>query len=257
MTAVVMSLNRVARFVAVEFAIWGVVYGSYLALRSAAIARPGEALKHAHAVVGLEQTLGLFQEARIQHASDAVAGLLSAYYLVGFGPLLALTVVWLLLRRPQHYRDLRTVLLISIAIASVVYVAYPVAPPRLADLGIADTVGLSAHDTGSFMGVRFDPYAAMPSMHVGWSLLLGVYGVLAAPPPIVRTFFSIHPALMVLAVTATGNHYVLDSIAGAAVAGLAFALVRLASRLSVRRQLTNLPGRAHRRPLISERSTFR
>ena len=223
MTAVVTS-PRTARFVAVEFAVWAVVYGSYLMLRSAAIARPDEALKHAHAVVGLEQTLGLFQGARIQHASDTVAGLLSAY------------------------------LLISIAIASVVYVAYPVAPPRLADLGIAGTVGLSAHDTGSFMGIRFDPYAAMPSMHVGWSLLLGRYGVLAAPPRIVRTFFFIHPAVMVLAVTATGNHYVLDSIAGAAVAGIAFALVRLASRLSVRRQLTNL---SDRQSLISDGSTVR
>ena len=81
MTAVVTS-PRTARFVAVEFAIWAVVYGSYLVLRSAAIARPDEALKHAHAVVGLEQTLGLFQEAQIQHASDAVAGLLSAYLLI-------------------------------------------------------------------------------------------------------------------------------------------------------------------------------
>lgn len=255
MTAVLASRNRVARFVAVEFAIWGLVYGSYLALRGASIARPGVAFEHAHAVVGLEQTLGLFQEARIQDASDAVAGLVSAYYLVGFGPLLALTAAWLLMRRPQHYRELRTVLLISIAIAGVIYVAYPVAPPRLADLGIADTVGLSSHDTGSFVGVRFNPYAAMPSMHVGWSLLLGVCGVRAAPPRIVRTFFSIHPAVMVLTVTATGNHYLLDSIAGAAVAGLAFALVRLIPQMSVRRQSTNLSGRADRRPLVSDGST--
>ena len=256
MAAVLTSPSRVARFVAIELAIWGVVYGSYLALRGAAIARPGEAFEHADAVVGLEQTIGLFHEARIQHAFDAVAELLSAYYLVGFGPLLALTAAWLLLRRPQHYRELRTVLLISIAIASVIYVAYPVAPPRLAELGIADTVGLSDHDTGSFMGIRFNPYAAMPSMHVGWSLLLGLYGVLAGPPRIVRTFFFLHPAVMVLAVTATGNHYLLDSIAGAAVAGLAFVLVRLASRLSVRRQLSNLSGRADRRPLASDGSTF-
>ena len=41
-------------------------------------------------------------------------------------------------------------------------------------LGIADTVGLAGHDSGSFAGVRFDPYAAMPSLHVGWSLLVGV-----------------------------------------------------------------------------------
>ena len=52
------------------------------------------------------------------------------------------------------------------------------APPRLVEgLGIADTVGLSGgHDEGSFMGVSFNPYAAMPSMHVGWSLLVGIAG---------------------------------------------------------------------------------
>ena len=63
-------------------------------------------------------------------------------------------------------------LFISLGIALVVYLAFPTAPPRLVPgLGIADTVGLSGHDTGSFAGVRFNPYAAMPSLHVGWSIL--------------------------------------------------------------------------------------
>lgn len=237
------DLQRVARFAAVELAIWGFVYGTYLTLRGAMIGQPAEAYEHADVIVGVERTLGLFHEARIQDVFDGLAGFFSAYYLVGFGPLIGLTAVWLFLRRPQHYRELRTVLLISIAIASVVFALFPVAPPRLvAGLEIADTVGLSDHDTGSFAGIRFNPYAAMPSMHVGWSVLLGWYGLRAARLRVVRTFFLLHPAVMILAVTATGNHYLLDSMAGAAVAGLAFALVRLVARLSVHRQLATISG---------------
>ena len=92
-------------------------------------------------------------------------------------------------------------------------------------LGIADTVGLSSHDTGSFGGVRFNPYAAMPSMHVGWSLLVGIVGFRTARRPVVRAFFALHPLLMAVTVTATGNHYFLDSLVGAAVALTAVAIV--------------------------------
>ena len=85
------------------------------------------------------------------------------------------------------YRELRTWLLLSIAIASLSYLLLPTAPPRLVEgLGIADTVGLAGHDTGSFAGIKFNPYAAMPSMHVGWSLLIGLIGFRVARRPAVQ-----------------------------------------------------------------------
>jgi membrane-associated phospholipid phosphatase len=104
----------------------------------------------------------------------------------------------------------------------------PTAPPRLMHgLGIADTVGLSGHDTGSFAGIKFNPYAAMPSMHVGWSLLVGLIGFRVARRRIVRVLFLVHPVVMAMTVTATGNHYFLDSIVGVLVALSAAAIVQL------------------------------
>jgi len=93
-------------------------------------------------------------------------------------------------------------------------------------LGIADTVGLD-RDGSSFAGVPYNPYAAMPSMHVGWSLLVGLFAIQAANSLLVRLFFAAHPAVMAVAVTATGNHYFLDSVAGAAIALAALRLWRL------------------------------
>jgi PAP2 superfamily len=225
-----------ARFAVVELAIWGAVYGAYLALRGLTIGSPAEALAHADKVVGAERALDLFHEASLQRALGPLVEIFSTYYLLGFGPVLGLVIVWLALRRPELYRELRTVLLVSLAIASIGYVLFPTAPPRLVPgLGIADTVGLSGHDHGSFAGIRFDPYAAMPSMHVGWALIVGVYGRRAARTLTVRRLFVLHPAVMAVAVSATGNHYFLDSAAGIAVAGLALTLVRLRPRLRLER----------------------
>jgi hypothetical protein len=239
------SSSHFARFAVVELAIWSAVYGGYLVLRGFTIGSAAEALAHADKVVGAERALDLFHEAELQSALGPLAEIFSTYYMLGFGPFLGLVIVWLALRRPELYRELRTVLLVSLAIASIGYVLFPTAPPRLVPgLGIADTVGLSGHDTGSFAGVRFNPYAAMPSMHVGWSLIVGLYGRRAAHTLTVRRLFLLHPTVMAVAVSATGNHYFLDSAAGVAVAGLALALVTTQPR----RRLERLTGRLFQLP---------
>ena len=128
----------------------------------------------------------------------------------------------------RRMRELRSLLLLSISLAVVVHVALPVAPPRLVPgLGIADTVGLD-QSHGSFAGIPFNPYAAMPSMHVGWSLLVGLVALKASRSLPVRGFFAVHPVLMAVAVPATGNHYFLDSVAGVVVALSAIGIRRLA-----------------------------
>jgi PAP2 superfamily len=229
------------RFGAIELFIWSAVYGLYLAVRGVSIASPDEAFANARGVVDLERALGLFHEASLQSAFRGLDGALSVYYLLGFAPLIVGVLVWLGLSHRPHYRELRTLLLVSIGLAVVVHVTLPVAPPRLLPgLGIADTVGLDQnHD--SLFGVPFNPYAAMPSMHVGWSLLVGLVALNASRSLVLRGFFALHPAVMALAVTATGNHYFLDSLAGAAVALLALGLLRLvpATRSSVCRAVSS------------------
>jgi hypothetical protein len=215
------------RLVAVELGLWISLYGLYLAVREFSIASADEAMANARDLIDAEHALGLLQETRLQDALAPLDDVLAAYYLLGFAPLIVGVLGWLLMRHPTVYRELRTVLLVSIGLASIGYVALPVAPPRLVpELGIADTVGLSAHhDHGSFAGIDFNPYAAMPSMHVGWSILVGLFGFRAAASLLGRWFFVAHPAVMALAVTVTGNHYILDSVAGATVALVAVALL--------------------------------
>jgi len=225
MTAITRTLPRfpkppqLSRFVLFELGLWASLYPIYLAIRGRTISDSHVAVEHAIDVTNLERTLALFHEASLQRLLGFADTFFSAYYMLGFGPLIATVLVWLGLKQRDRYRELRTLLLGSLGLAVIGYVAYPTAPPRLVpSLGIADTVGLSAHDTGSFAGIKFNPYAAMPSMHVGWSLLVGIVGFRAARSRALRTFFVLHPLLMAVTVTATGNHYFLDSIAGAGAA---------------------------------------
>ena len=205
---------------------WATLYVAYLAVRGATIGDQGKALANGRHIAAAERALGLFHEVQIQHALSALHGLFSAYYMAGFAPIVAATLVWLAIQLPQHYRELRTALLISLSIATVVFILFPAAPPRLIpNLGIIDTVGLGGHDTGSFAGIRFNPYAAMPSMHVGWSLLVGLAGFRAARRRSLRVFFAVHPLVMVITVTATGNHFALDAIGGAAIAAAVAGLI--------------------------------
>jgi hypothetical protein len=220
--------GSVRRFALLELLLWASLYPAYLAIRGSTIGDPEQAVAHASRLVELERGLGLFHESTVQRLAGSTIDILSVYYMVGFAPLIAAVLVWLGLRHRDHYRALRTLLFVSLAIAVVFYVFYPTAPPRLLpSLGIADTVGLAGHDTGSFAGIRFNPYAAMPSMHVGWSVLVGLVGFRAVSSRSLRGLFLLHPVVMVVTVTGTGNHYFVDSIAGAAAAFAAVAAVAI------------------------------
>jgi predicted neutral ceramidase superfamily lipid hydrolase len=225
-------MQTLRRFTLVELALWASLYPAYLAVRGATIGDGETAAANAADLVGVERTLSVFHEATLQRALSFASELFSAYYMIGFGPLIAAVLIWLGLRDRDRYRELRMLLFASLALAVLFYVAYPTAPPRLVpEFGITDTVGLSGHDTGSFAGIRFNPYAAMPSMHVGWSLLVGIVGFRATRQRTLRAFFALHPLLMAVTVTATGNHYFVDSAAGAAVALLTVWSLELARRM--------------------------
>lgn len=224
-----------ARFALTELALWASIYPVYLVIRGSSIGSAREAIDHVRQVIDLERALDLFHEGGFQHALGSAARFFSAYYLVGFAPLLLATLVLLGIRHRERYKQLRTVLLVSLGMALVVYVAFPTAPPRLVPrLDIVDTVGLSgSHDGGSFAGIRFDPYAAMPSIHVGWALLVAIVGCRVTRRRWLRCLLLLHPLTMAITVTATGNHFFLDSIAGTVVA-----LAGLGSVMAVRRSRT-------------------
>jgi hypothetical protein len=241
-------LAGTGRFALLELMLWASLYPAYLAIRGFTIGDPDQAASNALQLINLERALDLFHESALQHLAGSMVEFLSVYYMVGFAPLIASTLVWLGFRHRTHYRTLRTLLFVSLGIAVVFYVLYPTAPPRLVpSLGIVDTVGLAGHDTGSFAGIRFNPYAAMPSMHVGWSVLVAIVGFRATSSRVLRAFFVLHPFVMAVTVSATGNHYFVDSFAGATAALVAVAVLAVCRRLAIRagrRGLTVAPAAA-------------
>lgn len=225
------SAPTTRRFVARELALWASVYPLYLAIRGWSISDPAHAFANASRLVAWERSVDLYHEFEVQRLLQPLDSFFATYYMLGFGPVIASVLVWLAGSRRRLYAELRTLLFVALAVALVAYVAFPTAPPRLMPgLGISDTVGLAGHDGGSFAGVRFDPYAAMPSLHVGWSVLAATIVYRATSRIWLRAIAIAHPMLMTLAVTATGNHYMADSLAGALVALLAIAVVDLGRR---------------------------
>lgn len=226
--------------------------GLYLAGELArGIARGGEPIAEAHAatVVRLERSLHVFDEATIQQAAGHVGGLAALLGYVYVSVHLAGTVavlVWVYRRRRHAYTRLRNALALASGLGVVGYAVFPTAPPRLAGLGIADTVSAatSVNLDSSLVSSLYNPYAAVPSMHIGFSLIVGLAVARLARRPLWRAAGVAYPVLVLFVIVATGNHFFFDAAAGAAVAVIALAATTLAPRLrerghgSLRRVLT-------------------
>jgi hypothetical protein len=174
------------------------------------------AAQHAHDVLALERRLGIAWEAPLQHALAPLGGPLAVVYLAAQFGLTGVFFLWLYRAEPERYARFRDAFMLATAVALLVQWRYPVAPPRLT--GLHDTVfSLVPISVGNVT----DPLAAMPSLHVGWAVGIGV-GLWSRS----RAAALAYPALVTLATLATGNHFVLDAVAGTAVMALGFALAR-------------------------------
>jgi membrane-associated phospholipid phosphatase len=109
------------------------------------------------------------------------------------------------------------------ALALVGYALYPTAPPRMAVDGMVDTVSATTavHLGSTATSFLFNPYAAVPSMHVAFALMVAVPGLALCRSFAMRLWWSAYPMIIFFVVVVTGNHYWFDAAAGAAVACLA------------------------------------
>ncbi len=212
--------------------------GLYLASElSRGVAAGGEELaqKHAADVVGLERRLNLFHEPAVQSAAHHVVGLpaLLGYAYVSLHLVVtALVLAWVYRSRRHAYAALRNTLVLANATAIAVYWIFPTAPPRLAGVGIADTVSgaTSVNLSSGFVSSFYNPFAAVPSMHIGFSLLVGLTVVRLARRPLVRAAALAYPVFVLLVIVATGNHFFFDAAAGAAVALFAAGTIAAVTR---------------------------
>jgi PAP2 superfamily len=211
-----------------EFTTLVVLYGLYELARGIVVGDPRDAVRHAHDVVTIEQSLHLFIETRVQDAARAVPGmapLLGSAYLTLHLVVTGATLLWLHQRRPQAFPSVRTTLVVTSGLAVVGFLAFPTAPPRLAGVGIADTVSGGYIDLNrGLVSSLYNPYAAVPSMHIAYAIVVAAALVQYSTSPLVRVAAALYPLFVLLVVIATGNHFFFDAAAGAAVAGVAFAV---------------------------------
>jgi hypothetical protein len=218
---------------AAELTLVALAFLLYFIVRANVIDRPEVALENARHVVNLEQGLGIFVEPSWQRAvlgNDLLVRFFNFVYFWLDFPLIAGLGLWMYARRRPQYTFTRDAILFSGALALVVYYLFPVAPPRLLpETGLIDT--LQAFNNASYQAQSTEffvnPYAAVPSLHVGWALLVATGMVLAFPSNRLALLLAIGHVLAQSSSTVfTGNHYFLDGAAGlgAAAGGLAFAV---------------------------------
>jgi hypothetical protein len=227
-----------------EFALFLAVYLLYDGARWVFAGRLGAARAHAHWVLHLERSLHVAIEGQVQRALDWGAAILvlSNLYLAAELVVLPGALLWLYRRSPEVYWKLRNTVVGAWLISTPVFALYPVAPPRLAGIGIRDTVShqaavaLTGHST-----IFYNPYAAVPSLHVGLAFAIGLALAAVLRTRVAKALALSWGPLVTLAVIATGNHYVFDVATGLLVSAVAYALTRVAPLLQVARRRAGSP----------------
>ncbi len=215
-----------------ELSLVALAFLLYFLVRGSVVDRPDEAVGNALDIVSLERRLGIFWEPDLQDwilGNQALIQLMNAIYFWLEFPLIAVVGVWMYFFRRHEYTVARDSFLLSGAIALVIYHLHPVAPPRLTPgFGFVGTVeeytGLSYQ--AASMQPFVNPYAAVPSLHFGWPVLLAGVMLWTFRHPLLRLFAVLLPPAQLAAIVFTANHYIVDAVAGlvVALAGLLLAM---------------------------------
>lgn len=214
-----------------EILLIAVSYWTYSVIRNAVPEQKIQALKNADWIWQAEHSLGIAVERTVNHAVNSVTWLIVTmnYYYATLHFVVTIGVlIWLYRWHPGRYAAARLALFATTAIALTGYYLYPLAPPRLMpDGGFIDT--LVDHGTwGSLasgnLASMSNQYAAMPSMHIGWSLWCGLTIALLAKPLWCRILGLLYPATTLLVIVSTANHFWLDALGGVLCLSFGFAL---------------------------------
>jgi hypothetical protein len=217
-----------------ELAIFALAYVVYFGVRAITEGTSATAMQHAIDLITFEQRLGIDWEGTIQNGvvgSRLLVDATNAVYMYGHWPVIIVAGVLLFRHRRSHYYELRNVCLLTGLVGLVIFALYPVAPPRLTDLPLVDTVTRNAEGYRQLVpSTLVNEYAAMPSFHAGWNVLLGIVVFRATTHWLLRGLAIAGPAAMVVAVVATANHYVIDVMAGIAIVLIGLYVLRRLDR---------------------------
>ena len=196
----------------------------YEAVRGIADGARMTAMANGQHVIDFERSIHTFFEPNLQ------AVFLSHRWIIDFANFMYMNshfvvttafLVWLYLFRNSSFYFVRNMFMVAMGLAVVGYALLPTAPPRMFD-EFTDTITQYAqvnHDSG-LVRLFINPYAAIPSMHVAFSSMIGVTGALIARHKITKALWCIYPVLVFWVVVVTGNHFWVDGAIGLLVAAL-------------------------------------
>jgi hypothetical protein len=208
-----------------QLLLFGAAYWGYRLARGMVDEKAATAFENARDMISVERTLGLFVEPSI-HAWTASSGFVmdaaSWIYINAQSSVTVGALVFLYLFRNESFYFVRNMMMVAMGIALVGYAAFPTAPPRfMPEWGFFDPVaeftGVS-HDSVP-VNALFNPYAAIPSMHVAFALMIGWPLAKLVRTRVLRVAWALYPLLVTFVIVATANHWIVDAILGAMTAG--------------------------------------
>ena len=199
---------------------------SYEAVRGLADGARDQAMINGQNVISLEKSLHTFFEPNLQSIfidHRWIIDFANYMYMNSHFVVTTAFLVWLYIFRNQNFYFVRNMFMVAMALAIVGYALVPTAPPRLfPQEGFVDTITDFAqvnHDSG-LVKLFINPYAAIPSMHVAFSTMIGVTGVLISRYRVTKVLWAAYPVLVFWVVVVTANHFWIDGAAGLLVAVL-------------------------------------
>lgn len=239
-----------------EIGLIAALYVGYSGTRMLVNADPATAVANGELVLAVERAIGLDVEAAMVDwlvGSTVLSVLAGYFYALLHYTITPAVLVWVYRSHPDQYRWARLILMAATAIALVCYFWVPTAPPRLLPDPYPDVLALTAQwgwwgaeaSAPRGLGSLTNQYAALPSMHVGWAAWCGVVVAVLARRPAVRAAGVAYPVVVTVVVVATGNHFVLDAVAGAV---LVVGIAAMGAAVSCTGRTTPLLSRRRTRP---------
>jgi hypothetical protein len=206
-----------------QLALFAGAYYLYRIVRGFVDGQAGLAFENARTLVDFERSIGLFFEPGLQawaRGEDWLLTWANWMYVNSHFVVTTTFLIWLYIARNYAFYYVRNMFMVAMGLALAGYLVYPTAPPRfLPEWGFTDTVaafvGEGAENSANAL---YNPFAAVPSMHVAFALMIAVPALFLVRNRVVKAFWAIYPGLVTLVVMVTANHFWMDAALGALVA---------------------------------------
>ncbi|MBX5468442.1 MAG: phosphatase PAP2 family protein [Thermoleophilaceae bacterium] len=216
-----------------QLLVFGIAYYAYRLVRGFVDGQVVTAFAHAREVISIERALHLFFEPAVQDWAQRTGWLIKVANFMYVNSQFVVTttfIVWLYLARNRSFYYVRNMFAIAMGLALVGYIVFPTAPPRfMPEWGFEDTVSDFVGDAAaSSATVLYNPFAAVPSMHVAFALMVGIPCAVLVRSRVLKALWALYPLIITFVVISTANHFWFDAAVGGLVAAVSAVTAHLA-----------------------------